>query len=354
MNPGRPLCVRSLLHLLVAGAASALVAACSGGMQQTPPIAGSGSGSLAIPAQQSARSLPDGSGASVLYVANWYRNAVEVISGNKQHSLLREISTAPYAPNSVRVDGSGNLWVALNTAGADPSIYVYKPGTSTPFRTLTGVAHIPVGIAIDSDGTAYVTDENEGFGEIVVFAAGSSKPSTVLQDPNGSCCGWVAVDQHHNVFFAYQIASQRTGAIDEFVHGSKKPKSLGITLGTSPGGLEVLNDDTLIATEQGIAGDNAPAKIDTFKKGAKTPTSVIVGDPNCDEWVGPALNAKKDRIFVGTIFTELACYVNNNPAAIKEYTYPQGKLVNEITSGITQQPGWTLLVPALDPAPAGQ
>jgi hypothetical protein len=354
MNPsGSRLTQRSLV-LLAACTVPALIAGCSGGMQQTPPLAAGANAVRSIPSHQSSQSLPNGSGASVLYVANWYRNAVEVISGNRQHTLLREISTAPYAPNSVHVDGSGNLWVALNTAGADPSIYVYKPGTSTPFRTLTGVAHIPVGIAVDADGTAYVTDENEGFGDILVFAPKSKTPTSQLSDPNGSCCGWVAVDQHHNVFFAYQIPSERGGSIDEFVHGSKKPKNLGISLGTSPGGLLVLNDDTLIATEQGIAGENAPAQIDTFKKGAKTPTSVIVGDPNCDEWVGPGLNAKKDRIYVGTLFTQLSCYVNNNPAAIKEYTYPSGKLVNEITSGITDQPGWTLLVPALDPPPAGQ
>ena len=299
-------------------------------------------------------SLPNGSGSSTLYVANWYRNAVEVISGNKKHSLLREISTAPYPPNSVHVDGDGNLWVALNTAGNDPSLYVYKPGTSTPFRTLTGVSHIPVGVAIDTDGTAYVTDENEGFGNISVFAPGSNTPTSQLSDANGDCCGWVAVDENHNVFFAYQLKGLRGGAIDEFVHGSTKPKSLGITLATSPGGILVLDNDTIIATEQGITGYGLPAKIDTFKKGATSPSSVIVGNPSCDEWVGPALNAKKDRIYVGTIFTQLVCYVNNNPAAIKEYTYPGGTLVSEITSGITNQSGWTLLVPALDPPAAGQ
>jgi hypothetical protein len=354
MNPRRPLSGRSLLGPLLASAAAALIAGCSGGMQQTPPTAGGANGPLAIPVQRSAASLPDGSGASVLYVANWYRNAVEVISPKKNHPLIKEISTAPYAPNSVHVDGSGNLWVALNTNGADPSVYVYKPGKSTPSRTLTGISNIAVGVAIDSDGTVYATDENEGFGNISVFAPGSNTPTSQLSDPNGSCCGWVAVDQHHNVFFTYESKSGHTGAIDEFVHGSTKPKSLGITLGTFPGGIEVLKDDTIIVTEQGITSFNLAAKIDTFKKGAKTPSSVITGDPTCDEWVGPALNAKKDRIYVGTLFTQISCYVNNNPAAIKEYTYPDGKLVSEITSGITQQQGWTLLVPALDPPAAGQ
>jgi hypothetical protein len=343
-----------LLNPLLACGVSALVAGCSGGMQQTPPLAGAANSRLAIPVQQSAASLPDAKGASVIYVANWYRNAVEVISPNKQHALIKEISTAPYAPNSVHVDGSGNLWVALNTAGTDPSLYVYKPGTSTPFRTLTGVANIPVSVALGTDGTAYVTDEDEGFGHITVFAPGATKPTTVLNDPNGNCCGWVAVDQHNNVFFTYELKSQRTGAIDEFVHGSKNPKSLGITLGTSPGGILVLKDGTLIVSEQGITDFNLPAKIDTFKKGATTPSSVITGDASCDEWVGPALNAKKDKVYVGTIFTQISCYVNGNPAAIKEYTYPQGRLVTEFTSGITDQQGWTLLVPAVNPPAAGQ
>lgn len=353
MNPGRPLSIRSLLGPLLLCTAAALAAGCSGGMQQAPLSARGGS-DMIPPVQRSAQSLPDGNGASVLYVANWYRSAVEVISTNKKHSLLREISTAPYAPNSVHVDGDGNLWVALNTAGADPSLYVYKPGASTPFRTLTGVSRIPVGIAIGGDGTVYVTDENEGTGEILVFAPGSDTPTSTLLDANGSCCGWVAVDQKNNVFFTYESKTGHTGAIDEFVHGKTTPASLGITLGTFPGGILVLKDDTIIVTEQGITGYNLPAKIDTFKKGATSPSSVITGNPSCDEWVGPALNAKKNRIYVGTLFTELVCYVNNNPAAIKEYTYPGGKLVSEITSGIDNQSGWTLLVPAVDPPPAGQ
>jgi hypothetical protein len=351
MNPGARHNTRGFLAPLLCVAVSALIAGCSGGMQQTPPLTAGGSAPAL--AWQRPATLPDGD-APVLYVANWYRNAVEVISPTKKHALLREISTAPYAPNSAHVDGSGNLWVALNTDGSDPSIYVYKPGATTPFRTLNGVAHIPVGVAIDTDGTAYVTDEDEGFGEIIVFAPGSSIPTTVLNDTNGSCCGWVAIDKHHNLFFAYESKTGHTGAIDEFPHGSKKPKSLGITLGTSPGGMEILPNDSIVVSEQGITDFGLPAKIDTFPKGATTPSSVIQGDPNCDEWVGPALNAKKDRVYVGTIFTEVSCYVNGNPAAIKEYTYPDGKLVSEFTSGITQQSGWTLLVPALNPPVTGQ
>jgi hypothetical protein len=336
------------------GAALLLTAGCAG-TQQTP-LPGGFQTSLSRPMSGTTGASSPEAGApksSVLYVSNWYGMDVEVYSA-KKHKLLRSIDTSPYSPNSVRVDGSGNLWVALNTYGTQPRLWVYKPGASMPFRTLNGISTTPTGVAIGRDGTAYVTDEGSTPANIWVFAPGSSQPTSKLTDPNGTCCGWVAVDQHNNVFFTYESQSGHTGAIDEFVHGSSTPKSLGITLTTFPGGIEVLDNDTIIVTEQGITSFSLAPTIDTFPKGATKPSSVISGDPNCDEWVGPALNRNKNRIYVGTLFTSVSCYVNGTPAAIKEYTYPGGRLVDEFNTGMTDQSGWTLLVPAIDPPVAGQ
>ncbi|MFZ1016289.1 MAG: hypothetical protein WAN39_00295 [Candidatus Cybelea sp.] len=347
--PNRPLSARPTLGSFFFSAALALAAGCSGLQQASPTSAGPG----ALPPMtlKIGHSLPDAKrGKQVLYVANWYGSSVEVLSA-KTHALVRQISTSPYNPNSVRVDGSGNLWVALDTNGSQPSIWVYKPGASQPFRTLNGISQA-VGIAIDPNGTVYVTEEATS--NVSVFAPGSDTPTSTLADPNATCCGWVAVDDQHDVYFTYESPSVHTGAIDEFVNGSGQPKSLGITLGTFPGGIEVLKNDTLVVTEQGIVSLYLPAKIDTFPKGATTPSSVITGNPNCDEWVGPALNKKKNRIYVGSIFTSTSCFINGTPAAMKEYTYPGGKLIGEYTAGITDQSGWTLLVPAISPAPADQ
>lgn len=352
MNPGRSYLTRAAFGPLFACAATALAAGCAG-TQQTLPAAGAGVPSA--PLTRTVASLPDAedAGSQVLYVSNWEHQSVEVISA-KKHTLLREINTSPYYPNSVRVDGSNNLWVALDTYGTQPSLWVFKPGASTPFRTLNGIKNEAVGVAIDRDGTAYVTDQNEGVADIWVFAPGSTQPTSELTDPNGTCCGWVAVDDQHNVYFTYESQTGHTGAIDEFVHGSTKPKSLGITLATFPGGIEVLHNGTIIVTEQGIVDFNLPAKIDTFPKGATTPSSVISGDPYCDEWVGPALNRKKNRIYVGSIFVNSSCDIDGIPAATKEYTYPGGKMVAKFTTGIANQNAWTLLVPAISPPAAGQ
>jgi hypothetical protein len=296
----------------------------------------------------------DAKTARLLYVANWYGSGVEIYSV-KAHQHVGHIDTSPYQPNSVHVGDDGNIWVALNTDGADPSIYVYQPGATTPFRTLNGVANIPVSIALAKDGTVYVTDENIGVGELIVFAPNSNTPTTTLNDPNATCCGWVAVDHHGNVFFTYESQSGHSGAIDEFVKGKGKPVSLGITLTTFPGGIEVLKDGSLVVVEQGIPDFSLAARIDTFPKGATQPSSVISGNVNCDNWVGPALDKKEKTVYVGsTLEASPICGVNGAFGAVEEFSYPAGSLLDESSDGLTDQGGWTLLVPALNPPAAGQ
>jgi DNA-binding beta-propeller fold protein YncE len=295
----------------------------------------------------------DAKAAPLLYVANWYGNGVEVYSA-KTRAHVGHIDTSPYQPNSVHVAG-GEIWVALNNAGSDPSIYVYKPGATSPFRTLTGVSNVPVSIALARNGTVYVTDENFSSGEVIVFGPGSNTPTATLTDPGATCCGWVAVDRGGNVFFTYQSASGHTGTVDEFVRGSKTPKSLGITLGTFPGGIEVLKNGSLLIVEQGIPSFNLAAKIDTFPKGASQPSSIIAGDPTCDNWVGPALSKDEHTVYVGsTLEANNICNVNGAFGTLEEYSYPSGTLLDKFNGGLTNQPGWTLLVPATAPAPAGQ
>lgn len=296
----------------------------------------------------------DAKTTSLLYVANWYGNGVEVYS-QKTLKQVGHIDTSPYQPNSVHVGNDGNVWVALNTAGTDPSIYVYQPGGTAPIRTLTGVTHIPVGTALAPDGTVYVTDENIGVGEVIVFAPGSNTPTSTLHDPSGSCCGWVAVDRKGNLYFTYESKNGHTGAIDFFKRGAGKPKSLGITLGTFPGGIQVLKNGTIVVVEQGIPSLGLTAEIDTFPKGATQPSSQISGDPLCDNWVGPALDKKEQKVYVGSTLEAIEqCSLNYAFGVIEQFSYPSGTLLNRWNDGLTNQPGWTLLVPAVNPPAAGQ
>lgn len=359
-------------------AAVASIAGCSA-VQPSTPIAASPTfafGSQRV-ARFAAASRPSAPGARLpsrswiqpglatnrlLYVANWYASGVEIYS-QLHHQLVGFLSTSPYAPNSVHVDAAGNVWVALNTNGRQPSVLVYAPGQTSPSRTLSGVTDTPVGVAVAEDGTAYVTDECSGTGcysntaaEVWVFAPGSDTPTGKLEDTNGTCCGWVAVDDRKNVFVTYQSKTGYTGAVDEFPNGSTQPKSLGITLTTDPGGIEVLEDGTLVVTEQGVHSPSAniAPSVDTFPKGATKPTSIIQGNVSCDNWIGLALNRRKTAVFVGDVLEHTGCYKNVAFGTIEQYSYPGGVLQREFNNGLKNQSGWTLLVPATSPAAAGQ
>jgi hypothetical protein len=297
---------------------------------------------------------------SRLYVSNWYGSRVEVYSQARRHRLIGFLNTYPYRPNSVHVDAAGDIWVALDTY-TGPSIYVYKPGTTTPFRTLTGVTHNAVGIDVAKDGTAYVTDTCNGCkvgapAEIWIFAPGSDMPTGMLTDSNGTCCGWVAVDDRGNVFLTYESKSGHTGAIDEFVKGSQTPKSLGITLDSSPGGIEVLRNGTLVVTEQGVhfTAYDVAASIDTFPKDATKPSSVIQGSARCDNWIGASLDQSEQTVYVGDVIeARLGCNEKHGAAGqIEQYTYPKGALLHIFNKGLYPQSGWYALVTAADPAAA--
>jgi hypothetical protein len=97
------------------------------------------------------------------------------------------------------------------------------------------------------------------------------------------------------------------------------------------------------------------AQIDTFPPGATQPSSVIMGNPNCDNWVGPALDKKEKTVYVGsTLQSPSSIEVNGAFGAVEEYSYPSGTLLDKFNGGFTNQGGWTLLVPAINPPAAGQ
>jgi len=95
----------------------------------------------------------------------------------------------------VAVDGKGNVYAA----GAG-SVWELRAGTNSPARLSFGELQHPAGVAVDIEGTVYVTDaDGDGRGRVLALPPGSTKPVvlpfTRLKTPAG-----VAVDAAGNVY----------------------------------------------------------------------------------------------------------------------------------------------------------
>jgi sugar lactone lactonase YvrE len=119
----------------------------------------------------------DGPGAlfldasGTLYVPNQPGNTVTIYPAGATTPSVT-LSQGLSRPNSVAIDGEGNIWVA--NFGSSPSIVIYPPGSMTPSQTITGrLIKAPAQLAFDSSGNTFFSDNDTGVNEI---PAGSTQP----------------------------------------------------------------------------------------------------------------------------------------------------------------------------------
>ena len=129
------------------------------------------------------------------------------------------------SPNGLIVDAHGNLLVADKGAQA---VLIFHRGATTPFKTLDDTGQAPVDVAVCPNGTVYVsnvdTNHQTGQGNIAVYAHGSTKATSFLNDPRELSNISVACDDHNNVFsaVAYAWFPNRVMTIEKYVRGERK------------------------------------------------------------------------------------------------------------------------------------
>jgi hypothetical protein len=160
-------------------------------------------------------------------------------------------STNLVIPGSMTIDSSGTLYVA----GASGNVAVYSAtanGAATPTQLITSsLLTGPVGVAVDSGGNLYVSNEvaTEGLstGAIYVFAAGATGTATpIRQITSASIFYGIALDSSGNIYTTannYSVDGSgnflsSTASIVEFdgsATGAATPlKSLSIPTGGEP------------------------------------------------------------------------------------------------------------------------
>jgi hypothetical protein len=226
---------------------------------------------------------------------------------NKTYKNVGSITTGLTDSDGLWVDKAGNLYVANVTSA---NVLEYAPGRKSPKCTYSAGLVDPINVTTDALGNVYVVDFNNlnSPGYIDKFAQCKNKIGKQLDVTSGP--EGVAVDGHGNLFVSYFNANFN-GGFEEFKKGQTSPTQLAATV-TSPGGLAIDANDTLIADDQS-------GSIDLIAPPYSSATILISGlsDP-----FHVSLNKPEKLLF----------NANNGNATVTIYSYPSGSLVTTLGS----------------------
>jgi hypothetical protein len=290
-----------------------------------------------IPWDPSAMQAPfDGLQAStantvpLLYVAQPGANAVLIYkqSGTNQ-SPSGKLTAGLNSPEGVWVAANHDIYVT-NFLASD--IVVFKRGAKTAYKTLKDPGQEPEDPVVDTAGDVYVTNfqtSSQGPGSVSVYAGGKTKPTSKLAVPNNTDVLWCALDNHHDLYVGYFGSSGP--ALGKF----KNAKGNLIAVNANfqfPGGLQF---DT---TQDLLLADESLGTLDVFELPNPSPSQVISA-PGGGSVTGVALNIAGKDVYLA----------DSTNAAVYEFSYPAGALVDTITKGLNASTGYPTGV-ATDPS----
>ncbi|HEY2476667.1 MAG TPA: hypothetical protein VGI19_17940 [Candidatus Cybelea sp.] len=182
--------------------------------------------------------------------------------------------------------------------------------------TYGSMAYSPIGVAVGKDGTVYssaVSVVGSGFGNsaVLVFAPGSSEPSSTLSDPGlGQAPGTIAVDRRDDVFLSYTVnrGSEIDAQIDEFPARRSKPVPFATISDASDGALAITNSGNVVVSTLPLGSGGG--QVTVFSANGKRmqsfavsglPTAISLDSTNKHLWVTDSANG-----------------------AISEYAFPAG------------------------------
>lgn len=230
-----------------------IVAACTlvawTGCAQQPIPGGQGSGVLPAGANFRARdgALP----SQLLFVTNEDGTiGIYPLKHPNKTGPLAMITGLKASQQQMTVDTSGNLFVVNNGASAgDDYVSVFAPPYTSPPTILSTVWNneifFPVGVTVDSQGTAYVSNCGSYCLEtpaIYVYPAGATAPAKAITSKNFNSLAGLAIDSKGDVFAVNWNVATLGVDVFEIAAGSSQPKPLhlhGLVTGNGGNGISL-------------------------------------------------------------------------------------------------------------------
>lgn len=255
-----------MMHRFVSGLAFAMIVAAGCAAKASLPPQSE------VSVLSKTQHAPDVQPAKALYVVNNEAHSVTVYEVGSR-TVARTL-TAPqmYGPSAVAFDSLGNAYVA-NFGGGPSSIpsgiFVYKPGTTVPYMTITAGTDLPDRLAFDASGNLYVA--NFGFkhpASVSVFAPGANKPTRIIYNGVFNAIS-LAFDSDDNLYVTNHSGSANDkGSVSVYAPSTTKP-AYTITLGIHYPNQAILDrtDNLYVANDEG--------GISVYRRGNTTPAKII-------------------------------------------------------------------------------
>lgn len=202
---------------IIAMAIAAAVSGCAaGGGPPDGPAAATGgakfTGAQRVPG--TALSNTEKSSKRRLFVSN-LDGSIRVYTADIHHQnppMIRQITQGATRPLGDWIDRNDVLYVVnAEQYPTQANVVEYKPGASSPFRTITDGVLSPSAVAVGKDGTVYVNSIGElpsggTTGMVVVYPPGGLTPKMTITLPEaaeyGMSGGGIALDKQGNVYVA--------------------------------------------------------------------------------------------------------------------------------------------------------
>jgi hypothetical protein len=169
------------------------------------------------------------------------------------------------------------------------------------------ISYAPIGVAAAKDGTIYASTVlvvGSGFGNsgVLVYAPGSSSPTSMLSDNDlGQAAASIAIDSKGDVFLAYTTAttgSQISAQIDEFTKGQTKSVPFATIDNAAEGGLAVTSKGDVVASTLSLDSSGGGQIAVLSPKGkvissfavSGLPTTISLNKTNTQLWIDDATN----------------------------------------------------------------
>ena len=185
---------------------------------------------------------------SLIYWGNYDTSTITIYSGKGVNGKqVGQITTGLSNPERLFVGADGSVYA---TNLGDNTITGYKPGTTSPFITISDGVNGPTGLTVDAAGTIYCANVDSD--NITVYPKGETSPSLTIP----YFAEYLATDKQDNLYAS-------GAAVEEFAPGSTNGKDLGLP--AYPGALEVDRSGNLIVLYGGTveyfpAGQTSPSK----------------------------------------------------------------------------------------------